>query len=92
MSTGSNLAKTALLHHVIIQFEMHLSTIAHKMYRTRWSLLNRLKPVLQVLEPILIIFGCTRRGSAWSAYVHKTLHPMYVYRVATSIMDVVNPV
>ena len=52
--------------------------------------LKRVEPS-RVLELILTVFGGTGRGSAWSAYVHKTQYPMYVYRLATSIMDVVNP-
>ena len=54
--------------------------------------LKRVDQPSRFLELILTVFGGTGRGSTWSAYVHKTQYPMYVYRVATSIMDVVNPV
>ena len=73
-----------------------MAFLAHVTVLKTWaSFSTSLKRVDQpswFLELILTVFGGTGRGSTWSAYVHKTQYPMYVYRVATSIMDVVNPV
>ena len=74
----------------------HFAFLAHVTVVKTWvsfcTSLKRVDQPSRFLELILTVFGGTGRGSTWSAYVHKTQYPMYVCRVATSIMDVVNPV